>query len=196
MNFDYHLLHAIRNGIAYFQQNRDAFDTLWQGTSDTYREKMFNLLNDTEVVFNITTIHAVLKNPAITCYTRSDAQNDIQPLADAGNEGFVQFLGNVGHVFIYADNREKLRLLSTITIASVMLFKDTFYRAGYDNLRLIRTSDADLTGKEAALGEVNELSSFDILKKEIIYESLSQMIIKPIQPADFEVPWEISVDLI
>ena len=195
MNFDYHLLHAIRNGLEYYKQNRDSFDLLWQGTSDSYRDKMFALLNNTEVTFNITTIHAVLKNPAITCYTRSQAMNDMQPLADAG-DGFVQFLGNVGHVFIYADNREKLRLLSTITIASVMLFKDTFYRSGYDNLRLLSTSDADLSGREATEGEPNELSSFDILKKEIIYESLSQLKIKPISSGDFEVPWEISVELI
>lgn len=195
MNFDYHLLHAIRNGIEFYKQNRANFDLLWQGTSDTYRDKMFNLLNDVEVQFNITTIHAVLKNPAITCYTRSDAQNDMQPLHDVGDD-FVQFLGNVGHVFIYADNREKLRLLSTIAIASIMLFKNTFYKAGYDNLRLIRTSDADLSGREAALGEANELSSFDILKKELIYESLSKLTIKPVGTADFEVPWEISVELI
>lgn len=195
MNFDYHLLHAIKNGIEFYKNNRDNFDTLWQGTSNTYRDKMFNLLNEVEVQFNITTIHSVLKNPAITCYTRSDALNDMQPLADVG-DGFVQFLDNLGHVFIYADNREKLRLLSTITIASIMLFKDNFYRSGYDNLRLLRSSDADLSGREAVLGEPNELSSFDILKKEIIYQSLSQLQIKPIPRDDFEVPWEISVDLI
>jgi hypothetical protein len=195
MNFDYHLLHAIRNGIKFYQENRDNFDSLWMGTSPTYRDKMFNLLNDLEVQFNITTIHSVLKNPAITCYTRSDAMNDMQPLADVG-EGFVQFLGNVGQIFIYAGDREKLRLLSTITIASIMLFKDNFYKAGYDNLRLLRTSDADLSGREATQGEPNELSSFDILKKEIVYESLSQLQIKPIPRTDFEVPWEISVDLI
>lgn len=193
MNFDYHILHAVANGLKYFKENKSAFDKLLPGTSDAYKTKSHTLLTSIEPSFNITSLHKNLGNPAITVYTRSEAMNDMQPMNDRSGSGeYILFQGNTALIYIYADTKEKLRLLTVIVQASMLLFKETFFKVGYDNLRFISSSDTDLNKD----GVDNELSSFDILKKEIVYQSLSSITVEPRLIPDEEYPWEITVDLI
>lgn len=193
MNFDFHIIHAIANGLKHFKDNKSAFDALLPGTSDSYKTKSHELLNSINPTFDITSLHKTLSNPAITVYTRSDAMNDMQPLNDrSGANEYVLFQGNTANIYIYADTKEKIRLLTVIVQASMLLFKQSFFKIGYDNLRFISTSDVDLNKD----GSDNKLASFDIFKKELVYQSLSTIKVEPRISPEAEYPWEISVDLI
>ncbi len=200
-SFDYHLLHAVANGINYFKNNRAAFDSLMEGSPQQYRDKMFNFLTTTEVNYDVTSLKRNAKLPTITAYTKSEGINNMQPLSDIGDGGYVLHEVNYGTVFIYMDSKEKLRLYELITKASIMMFRTTFLRSGYDNIAFLRSSDADLEGSskdrnDGSYGGDNTLGREYLFKKELAYQSLSLIKVKPILPADIEYPWEITIDLI
>lgn len=200
-SFDYHILHAVANGINYYKSNRSAFDGLLPGVSNQYRDKMFNILTSTEVSFDITSLKRKVNIPVITCYSKSEAMNNMQPLSDIGDGGFVLYQVNMAVIFIYVETKEKLRLYELICKASMMLFRNSFIKAGYDNLNFVRSSDADLEGSskdrnDGSYGGDNTLGRENLYKKEMMYQSISSMNIKPIQTGLEEYPWQIEIDLI
>jgi len=200
-NFDYHTLHAIANGLNYYKANRGAFDSLIPGVSNQYREKMFSILTTTEISFDITSLKRKANMPVITCYTKSDGIANLQPLSDIGDGAFVLHQVNMAVIYIYTQTKEQMRLYELLCKASMMLFRNSFIKAGYDNLIFVRSSDEDLEGASSKSGRDSQdtssvLGKEDLYKKQLTYQSISSMNIKPIQTGLEEYPWEIEIDLI
>jgi hypothetical protein len=172
-----------------------------ESSSSQYRDKMFDILTKTEVSFDISSLKRNAKLPTITAYTKSEGINNMQPLFDMGDGGYVLHEVNYGTIFVYMDTKEKLRLYELITKASILMFRETFLRSGYDNIAFLRSSDADLEGSskdrnDGSYGGDNTLGREYLFKKELAYQSLSLIKVKPIVPTDLEYPWEITIDLI
>ena len=200
-SFDFHILHAVANGVNYYKSNRAAFDGLFPGVSNQYRDKMFDILSTTEISFDITSLKRKANIPVITCYTKADGMSNMQPLSDIGDNSFVLYQANTATVYIYTETKEKLRLYEIICKASMMLFRNSFIKAGYDNMSFIKSSDEDLEGSTSRDSKTSNDSSSalgkeDLYKKKIVYQSISSMNIRPIQTGLEEYLWKIEIDLI
>lgn len=185
---DLHFIHAMSNGVKHYKQNREAFRGVFDDIAESYADRLFDKINSIEVSFD----NAYSKNhenfPLVTTSINESTPNANQVLGNRGfNNSNVLFINQECTVYIYATDKDVLRVLHRLCQASLLLFKKSFLASGYLNIEFDNSGDLkpddDIIGK----GTV-------VYGRTLMYIAQKQLNIKPITPENFdlEIPWVLN----
>jgi len=185
---DLHFIHGISNGIKHYKSDRDAFRGVFSDVSQSYADRLFDKINTVEVHFD----NSYSKNhndyPLITTSINESSPNANQVLGNRGfNNSNVLFLNQECTVYVYATDKDVLRVLHRLCQASLLLFKKSFLASGYLNIEFDNSGDLkpddDIIGK----GTV-------VYGRTLMYVATKEISVKPILPEniDLEIPWVLN----
>lgn len=159
--FDLHTLHAIKNGINYYKQERSRFDPLFPSVGEAMRARLFAYLNERVVSFEAAYSGKTAKPLPIISVELSEAFYDSQGIGNAAASRYDEDGREIpyAHIFtspeatinIYANEIDGVRVLHRLIQASMLLFHTSFINAGYQNLLYVGSTSLEPT--EGLVGE-------------------------------------------
>jgi len=145
--FDLHTLHAIKNGINYFKQERSRFDPLFPSIGEAMLARLFDYLNNRAASFDTAFSGKTAKPLPLITVELSEAFYDSQGIGNAAASKYDADGREIpyAHIFtspeatvnIYANEIDGVRVLHRVIQASMLLFHTSFINAGYQNLLYI-----------------------------------------------------------
>lgn len=183
---DLHFIHALSNGIELYKNNREAFREVFSDVSQTYADRLFDKIANIDIKFD----NAYTKNhetfPLITTSINESTPNDNQVLGNRGfNNSNVLFLNQECTVYIYASEKDVLRVLHRLCQASLILFKKSFLANGYLNIEFDNSGDLkpddDINGK----GTV-------VYGRTLMYVASREINVKPFNVNIQNLPWVLN----
>ena len=148
--FDLHTIHIIKNGINYYTRDRFMFDKIFPAVGDNMKARMFQFFQDNPVSFDGAYSGEASKPlPLITVelveqyYDAQGIGNAAWQTSDADGRiyhHFHQFTSQEVRINVYCNQMEGLRAIHRLIQASMLLWKDSFLRAGYQNLLFTGTT--------------------------------------------------------
>jgi len=185
---DLHFIHALSNGVKYYKENREAFRQVFEDVAESYADRLFDKVSALNINFD----EAYTKNhesfPLITTSINESNPNGNQVLGNRGfNKSNVLFINQECTVYIYATDKDVLRVLHRLCQASLLLFKKSFLASGYLNIEFNNSGDLkpddDIIGK----GTV-------VYGRSLMYIATRELMVKMIQPDDFDadLPWVLN----
>ncbi len=192
--FDLHLIHAIKNLIKYFNDHQDFFNSCFSDVSPAIRTKYYTRLNDLilQLQYDAAFTKKTDKTPLITVsLNQSEAETTDSILGNAGHGGNkVMLIGQECGVNIYAKSMEDLRILHTLIIHGLLLFKSSFFDTNYLDMRYVQSTD---------LEPIESLTSDNVIiyQRQMIYSAVRQIEVKAILPDNaFDLPWKLDTNLV
>jgi len=159
--FDLHTLHAIKNGINYFKEDRSRFDPLFPSIGEGMRARLFAYLNDRDLNFDTAFSGKTAKPLPLITVELAEAFYDSQGIANAAPSRYDEDGREIpyAHIFtspestvnIYAKEIDGVRVLHRVIQASILLFHSSFINAGYQNLLYVGSTS--LAPTEELIGE-------------------------------------------
>jgi hypothetical protein len=185
---DLHFIHALSNGIKHYKSDRDAFREVFSDVAESYADTLFDKINTIDVKFD----SAYSKNhesfPLITTSINESTSDQNQVLGNRGfNNSSVLFINQECTVYIYATDKDVLRVLHRLSQASLLLFKKSFLSSGYLNIEFDNSGDLEPDDDIIGKGTV-------VYGRTLMYVATRELSVKPIQPANFgqEYPWVLN----
>ena len=190
--FDLHVIHTIANGIKYYAQNQTAFNNIFNQTSVAIKNKYFTRLQTlvNEVQVDVAFTKKSEKFPLVSVSLSEARIEDTTFLGNTGHGGRLTQLSNQEcRINIFAKDMNDIRILHQIIIASLLLFKKSFFDVSYLDIRYLQSKD---------LEPIEMLTSDNVLvlNRELIYMSTYQLEIAPVQdPNSFDLPWKLNASV-
>lgn len=159
--FDLHTLHAIKNGINYYKQERSRFDALFPSVGEAMRARLFAYLNDKAISFDAAFSGKTAKPLPLVTVELSEAFYDSQGIGNAAPSRYDEdgretpythiFTSPESTINIFSNEVDGVRVLHRVIQASMLLFHSSFINAGYQNLLYIGSTSLapteELTGE-------------------------------------------------
>lgn len=187
--FDLHLTHAIFNGIQYFKNNQSAFNGIFKQTNTTMKTKYYNRLVELadKIQIDVAFSRKIEKFPLISVVLAESTLEGTSFLGNAGHGGnLAQLTNQECRINIYAKDMTDIRILHQVIIASLLLFKQSFFDIHYLDIRYIQSRDLepiDMLTNDNAI----------VYNRELIFMSTYQFEIAPVQDTNaFNLPWELN----
>jgi hypothetical protein len=187
--FDFHTIHTIANGIKYYAESRAAFDKIFSSLSSQIRDKYYNRLSilKNEIQVDVAYTRKTEAFPLIAISLSEGSIEDTTFLGNAGHGGVsTQLINQECRINIYAKDMNDIRILHQIIMATLLLFKQSFFAIDYLDIRYIQSRDLEpietLTSNQAV-----------VYNREMIYMATQK--IEVIQlPSDnaYNLPWELN----
>ena len=185
--FDLHIIHAIGNGLKYFKDNQNAFNGIFKQTSTTMKNKYYSRLLELDVQLDVAFSRKIEKMPLISVALSEAQVEGTTFLGNAGHGGnLVQLSNQECRINIYAKDMTDIRILHQIIMASLLLFKKSFFDVNYLDIRYTQSRDLEpiemLTNNNAVT-----------YHRELIFMSTYQLEIAPVPDANpWSLPWELN----
>jgi hypothetical protein len=148
--FDLHTIHAIKNGIHYYTRDRLMFDALFPAVSDNMKARMFQFLTDNPVSFDGAYTGSTAKTLPLVTVELVEAYYDSQGIGNMAHQRsdadgrvfhyYHQFTSQEVRINVYCNQMEGLRAIHRLIQASMLLWKNSFIKAGYENLLFTGTT--------------------------------------------------------
>lgn len=160
--FDLHTLHAIKNGINYYKQDRSRFDPLLPSVGEAMRARLFAYLNDKNINFDTAFSGKAAKALPLITVELSEAFYDSQGIGNAAASRYDDDGREIpySHIFtspeaainIFSNEIDGVRVLHRVIQASMLLFHSSFINAGYQNLLYVGSTSLAPTEELTAEG--------------------------------------------
>jgi hypothetical protein len=151
--FDLHLIHILNNAIKYYATSRELFDPLFPNISDAMRQRMFQALQTNKVSFDTAFAQRKASSFPIITVENNEQFYDSQALGDSSGVLQDNFGRKVmfNHIFtsqeavinILAETQEQVRMYQAIIQAAMLIFKPYLFKAGYENLLYIGSTQLE-----------------------------------------------------
>lgn len=149
--FDLHVLHAVGNGLKYYQDNEEKFKGLFSDVGETLRQAMYEKFKNTKIQTDVAYAGRTPQLPLVTCEINEQFY-DRQGLGNLGaNNTFHLFTSQEAVIHIYAKDIDTLRVFHRVIQASMLIFTPSFLRTGYQNI--LFTGSSTLTPEESLISE-------------------------------------------
>ena len=197
---DLHIVHAIANGVKFYQDNLANFKNTFDDVSASYAERLHTKLTAMNVQFDTANNRKHSQFPLITTNLAEKTQAANQTLSNrAGGTKLGLFLNQECKITIYANDLDEIRILHRIIQSSLLIYKSSFLELGYQTLDFEKSKDLE-PADESIGGRVDKLLVIGkgvlVYRRELTYSALRQLLADPI-PGTVETfsDWDLVPDV-
>jgi hypothetical protein len=188
--FDLHIIHCIKNGLKYYKDNQSSFNQLFNDIGTTLRDNYFarlgTIINTIQVdmSFNRTTE----KFPLIAISLSEAEIDDTNFIGNVGNPGtgaLTELNNQECRITIYSNDMNDIRLLHRLIRGILLLFKKSFFKIGYTDMRYIQSKDLKSVEIPTGSGGV-------VYIRELLYTAQTQLVVKRLDLSFDDLPWSLN----
>lgn len=196
---DLHIIHAITNGIKFYQDNIANFRTTFDDVSQNYADRLHAKLVEMNVQFDTSNNRKHSVFPLITTGLSEKTQASNQTLSNFSAQGKLGlYLSQECKITIYTNDLDEIRILHRIIQSSLLVFKKSFLEMGYLTLDFEKSKDLE-PADESIGGRVDKLlvigDGVVVYRRELTYSALRQLLAEPIGSVETFSTWDLTPEI-
>lgn len=196
---DLHIIHAITNGIKFYQDNIANFRTTFDDVSQNYADRLHAKLVEMNVQFDTSNNRKHSVFPLITTGLSEKTQASNQTLSNFSGQGKLGlYLSQECKITIYTNDLDEIRILHRIIQSSLLVFKKSFLEMGYLTLDFEKSKDLE-PADESIGGRVDKLlvigDGVVVYRRELTYSALRQLLADPIGSVETFSTWDLTPEI-